>query len=807
MHTRIMTCFRLGFIVVLATAGAARAADDVPASKERPTNRLAKETSPYLLLHAHNPVDWYPWGPEALAKAKAENKPIFLSVGYSSCYWCHVMERESFVDPEIAKALNTSFVCIKVDREERPDVDQVYMTALQVFGPGGWPMSLFLTPDGRPFFGGTYFPPRDRQGSAGFLTIVKALANAWPKQRAEIDKTGDEVTEAVRKRLKAASGQRKLPLSRDAGAQGLKQLAEQFDRENGGFGFNPTNPRRPKFPQPVDLLFVLHENGDSVKTNDPTGPLTMVVTTLDRMARGGIRDHLDGGYHRYSTDRYWLVPHFEKMLYDNAQLASVHIAAFEITHDPRWRDEAEATFAFIERRMTAPEGGFYSALDAETKGEEGAYYVWTADDAKRVLGEGRNAEVFAEVYGLKGEPNFEGGRYVLHETRTRDEQAKALKITPEELEARLRPLRVRLLAARDKRPAPMCDDKVLTGWNGLMIAAYADGYRALKVEKYRKAAETAARFLLEKLRLPDGRLLRTYRQGQAKLGAYLEDYAFLVHGLIRLHAATGDAHWLREAQALTERMIADFEDHDEGGFFFTALGHESLLARAKDPFDNALPSGNSMAILDLMALYRATGEASYRNHAGKALDAFSTSLSQVPAAMPAVVIGLEQYLDSTPDKVAVSPLPPVTLDDGSAQIVKATARLADGTPATIAPGHELDVVVLVKIQNGWHIYANPAGLPEMKPTTLGLGQQSDKAVRLLKVKYPAGESKVLGSLGTEQVALYEGKVEFTARLRLSDDARAGSVKVPFTLSYQACNDRLCQAPATLEVPLTVTIGK
>ena len=393
------------------------AADDKPAGKDRPSNRLAKETSPYLLLHAHNPVDWYPWGPEALARAKAENKPIFLSVGYSSCYWCHVMERESFVDPEIAKALNASFVCIKVDREERPDVDQVYMAAVQAFGRGGWPMSLFLTPDGRPFFGGTYFPPRDREGSSGFLTLVTAVAKAWTQQHAEIDKTANAVTEAVRNRLKAASSQRKLPLSRAAGAEALKQLAEQFDPEHGGFGFNAANPRRPKFPQPVDLLFLLQANRDGGKTNEATDPLKMVLMTLDRMARGGIRDHLDGGYHRYSTDRFWLVPHFEKMLYDNAQLASVHLAAFEITHDPRWRDEAEATFSFIERRMTAPEG-FYSALDAETRGEEGAYYVWTPDQVKRVLDLGPDVDLLAQVYGFKGEANFEGGRYVLHEPRT-----------------------------------------------------------------------------------------------------------------------------------------------------------------------------------------------------------------------------------------------------------------------------------------------------------------------------------------------------------------------------------------------------
>jgi uncharacterized protein YyaL (SSP411 family) len=533
----------------------------------------------------------------------------------------------------------------------------------------------------------------------------------------------------------------------------------------------------------------------------------MVLLTLDRIARGGIHDHLGGGFHRYSTDRYWLVPHFEKMLYDNAQLASVFLAAFESTHDKRWRDIAEETFAFVERRMTAPEGGFYSALDAETKGEEGAYYVWTPDEIKAALGDARDVELFAEIYGLKGEPNFEGGRYVLHEPRALAEQATTQKLAPEELEKRLEPLRARLLAARDKRPAPLCDDKVLTGWNGLMIAAFADGYRVLKVEKYRQAAEKAASFLLERLRSRDGRLLRTFREGKAKLPAYLEDYSLLSLGLLRLHLATGDERWLREARTLTDRMIADFEDPVEGGFFFTANDHESLLGRAKDPFDGAVPSGNSVAILNLMALYRATGEASYRVHAGKALDAFSTSLSHVPAAMPMILVGLAQYLDSKADRIAARPLAPGTLDSLPAQIVAAAARLADGTPAALVPGQGFEAVITVTIADGWHIYANPSGIAELKSTTLGLAARDDRGVSLLKVSYPTGELKLLGSLGTEKVALYEGKVEFSARLNLAQNAKPGALEIPLKLSYQACNDRLCQAPAELDVSLRVTVGQ
>jgi uncharacterized protein YyaL (SSP411 family) len=793
----------IGLLAVLALPGAAWSLDDPAKAGQPPANRLSKETSPYLLLHAHNPVDWYPWGPEAFARAKAENKPVFLSVGYSACYWCHVMERESFMDAEIAKALNANYVCIKVDREERPDVDQVYMAALQTFGRGGWPMSLFLTPDGRPFFGGTYFAPRDREGASGFLTIVNEVASAYAKQREAIEKDANAVTAAARRRLKAASGDRKLALSRQSLDDARAQLAQQFDPEHGGFGFNTAYPRRPKFPEPVNLMFLLDQHKRGAHGTEASDPLKMVLMTLDRMARGGIRDQLGGGYHRYSTDRSWLVPHFEKMLYDNAQLASVHLAAYEITHDPRWRAEAEAIFAFVAAKLTAPAGGFYSSLDAETKGEEGAYYVWTRGQVQAALGLEAETELVCRVYGVAGEPNFEGERYVLHEPMTRPQVALAQKITVEELDTRLRALCTKLLAARETRPAPACDDKVLTGWNGLMIAGYADGFRVLKDETYRRAAEKAAGFVLDKMRTPSGGLLRTYRAGQAKLPAYLEDYAFLAHGLLRLFAATGDVKWQREARAIVDRMLADFEDREQGGFFFTAEGHEALLARCKDPLDGALPSGNSVAILDLLALHRLTGESSYREHAGKALGAFSAALSEFPVTMPLVLVGLEEYLGESSAKPAVADAAP----PAAQKVVSASARVAGDATAAIAPGSEFDALVTVTIQKGWHINANPTNLPEMKPTSLELLPASEQSARLVNVAYPAGDAKVLGSLGTEPVAVYEGKVAFSARLRLADGVKPGPIELKLRLNYQACDDRLCQAPAKMEVRLAVTVGK
>ena len=739
-------------------------ASDVPASAQepaggnpRPTNRLAKETSPYLLLHAHNPVDWYPWGPEAFARAKAENKPIFLSIGYSSCYWCHVIERESFMDPEIARFLNQHFVSIKVDREERPDVDQVYMAALQAFSTGGWPMSMFLLPDGRPFYGETYLPPRDRQGFAGFVTVLNGIVKAWRDEHGEIERSAAGLTEIVRRKLAGSSSRRKPPLSLAFSAAARAALAEQFDPEFGGFGFNAQNPRRPKFPEPVNLVFLLDQerrhrrNKGVIRENSGSpaaapvssvksgrfDPLFMVLFTLDRMARGGIRDQLGGGYHRYATSRYWIVPHFEKMLYDNAQLASVHLMAFELTGDVRWRDEAEATLAFVARTMTAPDGGFYSSLDAETASGEGAYYVWSRDEVKEVLGAGPDVEAFSQVYGLKREPNFEGGRYVLLQPRPFAEQAEKLRMAPEKLESLLRPLRKRLLDARENRPGPLCDDKIITAWNGLMIAAYADAYRVLKNEAYRRAAEKCAEFLLTRLREPGGRLLRTYRAGQARLPAYIEDYAFLVHGLFRLHAATGESRWLDQARSLTDRMLADFFDTQEGGFFFTAGDHENLLTRPKDPYDGALPGANSVAVLDLVSISRATGEKSYLEPARKTLESLSTALSQNPAAMPLLLVGLQEYFDARPEPLIAGSSSETAPASAPNRLVTATARVVNGHQP--AAGRVLEATVSIAIKEGWHIYANPTGVDVLNPTTLVL--EPGQAAADLHVNYPPARAR------------------------------------------------------------------
>ncbi len=785
---------RLALLGLLLLGSSARS--DEPTGPAARANRLAKETSPYLLLHAHNPVDWYPWGPEAFAKAKAEGKPIFLSVGYSSCYWCHVMERESFKDAAIAKILNDGFICIKVDREERPDVDALYMAALQaVGGSGGWPMSMFLLPDGRPFFGGTYFPPHERDGHAGFDDMLAAVSAAWRDKRPQLEADAGRLTDVVKRSVDRSSAVGRVPLTRELSAGGIRDLAEQYDPVFGGFGFSPARPNRPKFPEPANLVFLLDQDRRIGTAKAPSEPMAQVLKTLDRMARGGIRDHLAGGYHRYSTKRDWSVPHFEKMLYDNAQLAEAHLLAFERTGDPRWRAEAESTFAFVARSLTSPEGAFYSALDAESEGEEGRSYVWTVAEVSRALGP-EGASIFGRVYGLDAPPNFEGDRHVLLEPKPRAEVAGELQKTPEGLEQALIPLRRTLLEARDRRPQPLRDDKVLTAWNGLMIAAYADGSRVLKDPGHRRSAERAADFLLSKLRAPDGRLLRTYRAGQAKLPAYLEDYAFLAHGLLRLHAATGDPKRLAQAKSLADRMIADFADAERGGFFFTATDHESLLARAKDPFDGAVPGGNSVAIRVLVALGKASGDARYLDHAGKALDAFSASLARNPAGSPLMLVALDEYLDARAGAAAVVAAPP-TPRSVTQGVVTATAP-----SVAVEPGKDVEIPLTLSIRDGYHLYANDPGNEEVIPTAVTLARVEGFA---LDVVYPKGTPRTLEANGPEKMNLYENAVTIKARLRAEPGLPPGRREVTLKVKYQACNDRSCLAPATLEVPVTIEV--
>jgi uncharacterized protein YyaL (SSP411 family) len=627
-------------------------ADDKPREKARPANRLARESSPYLLQHAHNPVDWYPWGEEAFARAKKEGKLVFLSIGYSSCHWCHVMERESFANGEVAKILNRDFVCIKVDREERPDIDNVYMTAINVLGQrGGWPLTMFLTADGKPIFGGTYWPPDDKeedgQTYAGLKTILARAQKLHTEKRKELERQAERIAEATQDALQgAARGVALIDLDRTLVAAAVDGLKEEFDPEHGGFGSPARRFRGTKFPTPPYLLLLQHE---AARTKSKE--LAEVVSvTLDHMARGGLFDQVGGGFHRYSTERTWTVPHFEKMLYDNAQLCEVYARAYRQNKKPQYRRILEHTLAFVRREMTSPEGAFYSALDADADGEEGKFYVWTAREIDSILG-AKDGGFFRKVYGADAEPNFEKKYHILVLPKPLSAQAAELQTTEDALEVRLVPLRQKLFDVRAKRPRPFLDTKVLTAWNGQMIAGMAEAGFVLGDKSAVAAATRAADFVLANLRTRDGRLLRTWgaapgQKAAARLNGYLDDYACLIHGLLVLHDTTGERRWLEEARALTDVMVKYHGDQERGGFFYTSKDHEKLFARSKDQYDGAQPSGNSLAAQDLVRLWVKTGEAKYGELAEKTIKALAVPLKTNPTSLTGLAQALAMYLDA-----------------------------------------------------------------------------------------------------------------------------------------------------------------
>jgi hypothetical protein len=584
-----------------------------------PTNRLIHETSPYLLQHAHNPVDWYPWGEEALHRARREDKPILLSIGYSACHWCHVMERESFEDPAIAALMNEHFVNVKVDREERPDLDDIYMQATLALnqGQGGWPMTLVLSPELEPVFAGTYFPPDDRWGRPGFASVLHRIADAWRSDPGQLRRGAGEVTDYLRTQQRAGTS---LAVGEEELRRALARFAEEFDDEHGGFG------SAPKFPPHTGLalLFRVHRRFD-----DPDA-LRIARGTLDGMARGGIYDHVGGGFARYATDRRWLVPHFEKMLYDNAQLTRAYLEGWQVTGDARYRRVAGETLDYVLRDMTAPEGGFYSSTDADSEGEEGKFFVWTPDELAEVLSP-PEVQRFAAYYDITEEGNWEG-KSIPHTPRSIEEVAWALGIGTDELEATLDDARARVFAARERRVKPGLDDKVLTSWNGLMIGAMAEGFRVLGERRYRTAAERAADFALSTLTGADGRLLRTYRAGRAHLDAYLEDYAYLAEGLIDLYEAGGDARYLHRAEGLMQRVLEEFADEDSGSFFATAHHHERLLLRHREGADGATPSANASAACALARLAYHLDRGAWRDAAARAIKAYGRSITAYPRA-------------------------------------------------------------------------------------------------------------------------------------------------------------------------------
>ncbi len=609
-------------------------------------NRLAQETSPYLLQHAHNPVDWYPWSDEALDRARVEDKPIFLSIGYAACHWCHVMAHESFENETVAGLLNEHFVSIKVDREERPDLDEIYMTAVQLMtGSGGWPMSVFLTPDLRPFYGGTYFPPQDMQGRPGFATVLRSVAATWQTRREDVLHSAEELTGAVQGHLAGQIGNA-APVKPELPAKAAAELKASFDGVDGGFG------GAPKFPPTAALMLLMRQYAH---THDQA-LLDMVTLTLDKMAYGGMYDHLGGGFHRYSVDAHWLVPHFEKMLYDNALLAQTYLEAYQLTNKPLYRRIAAETLDYLLRDMTDPEGGFYSSEDADSEGQEGKYYLWTRAEILSALGE-PDGRLFCVYYSVRDEGNFashepyHSGQNILHVPGNPDELARQYRVTPDALEQKMRDLRARLMAVRIKRVRPACDDKVLTSWNALAISALAKGYQVIGDERYHAAAIVGMQFLLSHM-MREGDMLRTYREGKSRLPGYLDDYAFTANALLDIFESTFGMRWIAMAEEIARKMIYRFWSPEASAFYFTSKLHAGLLARAKPLYDGSEPSGNSIAALVLMRLGKLCESADLLVKARQLLEHNQMAMHRSPQAFLRMLCSVDFFLHS-PKEIAI----------------------------------------------------------------------------------------------------------------------------------------------------------
>ena len=603
------------------------------------TNRLIHETSPYLLQHAHNPVDWYPWSEEAFEKAKKENKPVLLSIGYSACHWCHVMERESFENEKIAALMNELFVNIKVDREERPDLDEIYMNAVQMLtGRGGWPMTMFLTPEGKPFYGGTYFPPEDRQGMPGFPRILQGVAQAYRERPADVEKSVAQILETLHHMAESQPSENDF--APGIIAESCEKIARAYDSENGGLG------QAPKFPNPgVYELFLRYysESGDERY-------LTMVAQTLSKMAQGGIYDHVGGGFHRYSVDAKWLVPHFEKMLYDNAQLLRIYSQAYLITREPLYKTVVEESARYLLREMHQPEGGFYSTQDADSEGEEGKFFVWTLAEIDALLG-AEDGEVFARMYDVTEEGNFEE-KNILHPILTVDQASKFFRKEKSEIEALIARTKEKLFTAREKRIKPFRDEKIIAAWNGLLLSGLAEAIKITGASSCLEASRRTVEFIFGRM-FRDGYLLHVYKDGQAKLRGYLDDYAFVALGLLDLYEVLLDRSLIDRAMELADIMLREFWDERGGGLFYTGKSHQPLISRAKPVFDASIPSGNAIAAQLLLRLYHLVGAEEYHTRAETILRSYYDAMVSQPFGFAHMLCALDQYLHPAKEIVIV----------------------------------------------------------------------------------------------------------------------------------------------------------
>ncbi|HEX4964844.1 MAG TPA: DUF255 domain-containing protein [Thermoanaerobaculia bacterium] len=740
------------------------------------TNRLAGESSPYLLLHQHNPVDWYPWGEEALARARREDKPIFLSVGYSTCYWCHVMERESFSNPQVAERMNREFVNIKLDREERPDLDEIYMAATQILTEqGGWPNSVFLTPELKPFYAGTYFPPDDRYGRPGFARVLADLAEAFRSRRKDVEEQAAEMARAMRHYLEERTHPAPEPPSGAVALRALESLVRRFDSQHGGFG------GAPKFPTPSNLYLLLELAEERPEAGE------MLAASLDAMARGGIYDQLGGGFHRYATDREWKIPHFEKMLYDNGFLLELYAREHARTGNAQAARVVRQTAEWIAREMTSPEGAFWSAIDAETHGHEGAFYVWTREELLAALGE-EDFTFLAPILGFAGPPFFEGSHYVLHLPESLESAAERRRMPVEDLLREVDAGRAKLFAVLALRERPLTDDKVLADWNGMVIRGLAVAGKLLHEPSFIARAARAADFILETMRPEGSPLLHTWRQGQGKIAAYLGDYVFLVRGLLALHEATEEKRWLSAAVELTREQSRRLRDR-EGGYF---VGGESpdVLFRSKEIFDGATPAGNAVAVLNLLDLADRTGELVWRREARKALCAFTPVVEGRPEAVRMLAIAARRYHEKggIPEEVEAEYGEERAAHEreagaaGASKLEHEAERLVKAHLA-LEPESEgwRPFRLTLEIAPGWHLQANPASEPYLQPTEVH-GE-------LRGVVYPPGEM-VTAAFAHEPLSVYSGTVEIRGEV-------SGTGRVAVT--YQCCDEGRCLPPVTREL--------
>lgn len=763
--------------------------------KHKYTNALINETSPYLLQHAHNPVDWHPWGEEAFAKAKRENKPIFLSVGYSTCYWCHVMEVESFEDEEVAKVINEHFIAIKVDREERPDIDEQYMIVTQLLTQrGGWPNSVWLTPDGKPWMAGTYFPKQR------FIAVLNQLHQFWVTRNADVLKQADSLAQASEQVAEPQFGT-DIDLSPELVSQAIAPLIARFDPKHGGFG------TAPKFPPHGTLQLLL----ERYRQTDDDKLLPLITRTLDAMWLGGIHDHIGGGFHRYATDGEWLLPHFEKMLYDNAQLMRSYADAFDITGDSRYQDAVADIYQWIIREMTSPDGAFYSALDSGEVGKEGEAYVWSMKQLHEAL-PADEAKRFADIYQFEATGNFKeeasGQRNegnIPHLSAMLDDVAAERDQDADDLKKQLAKMRAKLLAYRKTWPQPHKDDKVLTSWNGLMIGSLAHAGRLLESPVYVEAAKRAADFVLTRM-VRDGQLLRSYRDGKAKLPGYLDDYAYFTQGLVELYRATDDSRWLEMSQRFADQMIEGFEDRDGGGFYFTGSQHEELLVRSKHLGGGGnIPNPNGVAAQVLVDLTQLTGEPRYRDAAARALDSLAAMMAQQPSASEDLLIATLRYFETEnadPNKVASANVGNSNENELDRKVGPVQIRV-EASSEKVSPGQEFKLTVSLIIDTGWHLYGKNPDTDFVKPSSI-LVEPND-AFTYGEIDVPAGKDERDPVLA-QTLNLYDGKVKFTMPATVRNDIEPGLRKLSIAVTTQACDDRRCLPPTVTKFQVPIEIA-